>query len=228
MFHRKGKHGVLAVIFATLAIAGIGARAAARNHALQQPTMTPDELVKAKIARALCCSARRGQGRHRRGNEFSRQNDRPASGQQRLHLHARRSHRSRSARHVRRRGLHAVVQGFRRSQAQAHQYCPGNNLHARRSYATKRLRSLRYHQQTHRDWPALDDHVAFRSQNHRPSHHAQTHRSLHHVGRLTLCAPARHGTPLTQTFSLENFESDSRHLSLTFSLGEKQWLTKLY
>ena len=53
MFRRKGKLGVLAVIFATLALAGIGARAAARNHALQQPTMTPDELVKAKIARAL-------------------------------------------------------------------------------------------------------------------------------------------------------------------------------
>ena len=53
MFHRKGKLGVLAVIFATLALAGIGARAAARNHAPQEPTMTPAELVKAKIARAL-------------------------------------------------------------------------------------------------------------------------------------------------------------------------------
>ena len=50
------------------------------------------------------------------------------------------------------------------------------------------------------------------------------------MGRLTLCALACDGTSLTltQTFSLENFESSSLHLTLTFSLGEKQWLTKLY
>jgi len=48
------------------------------------------------------------------------------------------------------------------------------------------------------------------------------------VGRLTLCALACDGTSLTLTFSLENFEYSSLHLTLTFSLGEKQWLTKLF
>jgi hypothetical protein len=52
MFHARRRLGVLAVILATLAIGGIGARAAQR-HALQQSTMSPEEFTKAKIARAL-------------------------------------------------------------------------------------------------------------------------------------------------------------------------------
>ena len=53
MFHARRRLGVLSVVFATLAIGGIGARAAAQRHALQQSTMSPEEFTKAKIARAM-------------------------------------------------------------------------------------------------------------------------------------------------------------------------------
>jgi uncharacterized protein with beta-barrel porin domain len=53
MFDGRRRLGVLAVIFATLAIGGIGARAAAQRHTLQQAAMSPEEFKKAKIARAM-------------------------------------------------------------------------------------------------------------------------------------------------------------------------------
>ena len=54
MFHTKGRVGVLTLgILATLAIVGVGSRAVAQMHALQQTAIKPNKFTQERIARAM-------------------------------------------------------------------------------------------------------------------------------------------------------------------------------
>ena len=86
------------------------------------------------------------------------------------------------------------------SEFSAHKPKPTNNVpgiaYMLAGATQRRFRPSRQDESSYYRGPALDDHVAIRSQSHGLTNPPPGYRRVHHVGRIPLCARARHGTPV--------------------------------